>query len=566
MNIKPLVIICCAFLLASCYESGGLSGDSTIDEDGRDIREDRDVNVEGDTVVDVDADTDVRPDYPDVEDGMDCEQQVCIDCECICPDESTHSWEYCQSICFGDPVCPPGCPPDMCPTCTEPPECPEGPPSGPIGAPCTRDYECEGDAGCYPEQVENYDGETYIDWPGGYCSRSGAGSEGCDPMDPGTCPEGATCLYQGEYMGLEWYGCFDACTPADSRGNPYDWACGCREGYQCNSSYGLCLTGCSHDRECCELWDDGNYNGRRDSGEVTFFPECDGYCDNEWDEECRASYSCIYSGSESAIISDPCEHNYQCTPNGSCLSSLLTDPETGDPYYPGGYCTIIDCQLEGRECSEYGGVCANMGGMLSPYYMCVRPCHVGTSPEDEDYKCRTEPEGAEHACMPAWAGAFIEEPPEGEDGYCWVGNFSGGDGAIGEDCSDDDDCASPLGLGFCMDYFGRESFCTVVCSEDLVADHQICGEADGEGVATGLCAWSYCFEGCSDLDSPADENDCSREKMACMPLYVLGSYTYVPEGAERPLGVCMTPCRNDRWCERYFGPSRTCNEETSSCE
>jgi hypothetical protein len=539
--MKIIIVASTALMMTACYASSQAPGDAAHDEDG-----------------DAAGDHDVRPDQPDydwfdIPSDVDCDQVVCIDCECQCPDGSWLPLGGCYSVCEPIPECPAWCPPDYCPWCTEPPPCPDGPPDSTMGDPCTSRLDCEAGADCYNEQVEHYGGETYVTWPGGYCARYGTGGEGCDPAEPATCPEGSTCIYLGMYMSRDWYGCFDACSPADSSDAPYDWACGCREGYQCYASAGICLSGCSNDRECCEFWNDANTDGMRESDEITFFPDCDG------------SYACIYPGNPGARIGDSCQHDYQCTPGGTCLSSLSIDPETGEPYYPGGYCTILECDLRGRECAPYGGVCANFSGQDYRNYMCVTPCDVGTSPETPGYKCRSTPIEEAQACFPAWPGTFTEDPPAGEDGFCWYGSFTPGTKGIGEVCSSDGECASPFGLGSCMTWFGEPAFCTVSCNGTLVRINQICGGAGSGGVAEGVCAWNYCWEGCGDLTAPPGSNGCTDPQMACAPLYILGSTTYVPEGSTRPLGVCMSPCSTDVWCQSTFGPSRTCDPVTHAC-
>lgn len=560
MKKKLSLLFLIGAVLTGCYKSGPPTiTDLDTDTDGTDPLPDAD--------IDGDDAPDVRPDYPDMDipDDVDCDQVICIDCECQCPDGSWQPWGGCYSVCEPIPECPNECPPGYCTSCTQPPECPDGPPDGPMGDPCMRNGDCESAGECYSENVQFYEGEAYTYWLGGYCTLSGAGSEGCDPSVPSSCPEGSVCIYLGEYMGYEWHGCFDACTPADSTNTPYDWACGCREGYECDLTTGACFPGCSHDRECCEFWTDDNYNGNREPGEVIFYPECEAACDNELGPDCKASYTCIYPGNDEAVIGDRCEHDYQCTPKGACLSSLYTDPATGDPYYPGGYCSVMNCQYNGRECLPYGGVCANMGGEDYTTFMCVRPCDVGTSPETHGYKCRSTPVEEAQACMPAWSSAFIEDPPGGEDGYCWFGNFPGGSKILGETCRDDEECDSPFGLGMCVEWFGSMHFCSTSCNEKLVNEHLICGEAGGDGIATGICAWNMCWEGCSDLSSPPGENGCSNSEMACAPLYIIGSSTYVPEGSTRPQGLCMPPCSTDTWCQTYFGPSRRCDTDTGSC-
>jgi hypothetical protein len=167
--------------------------------------------------------------------------------------------------------------------------------------------------------------------------------------------------------------------------------------------------------------------------------------------------------------------------------------------------------------------------------------------------------------MPVWRGTFVDDPPAGHDGYCWAGNFPGGSGALGAACEGDEACASPLGLGACINYFEGASFCMIHCSEKLVGERRICGGGGSEGVAEGVCAWNLCWKGCNDLTSPPGANGCPGAGMACSPLYLLGSETAIPEGTTRPLGVCAPRCTSDYWCRSYFGPSRRCDPTTGSC-
>jgi len=540
------------FSFQSCYASTQRIGDISTDDSyaGEDF-DDR-LDVPDDRGRDIPFD-----DY--------CEQMVCVDCECLCPDGTTMPWGGCYSVCESIPECPHYCPPGYCPSCTESPGCPTAPADGPVGMPCTSHEDCELGSECFYEDVQYFNSETYVNWPGGYCSLYGSGNEGCDPEIPETCPEGSKCIYLGEYFNREWYGCFDSCSVADEDGIPYDWACGCRRGYQCNINSEICLPGCSNDRECCEFWNDLNQDGLREESEVILFEDCTGWCDNEWNSECKASYSCKYPGNPNAKVGDSCQHDYQCMQSGTCLSSLYTDPITGNPYYPGGYCTIFECTLKGRECSPSGGVCANFSGTNYRNYMCVTPCDVGTSPQTPGYKCRATPLEEAQACFPAWPGMFVEEPPQGEDGFCWFGNFGNGNKEIGESCNDDSECASHLGLGSCFDWFGRIGFCTASCNQKLVNENRICGGIGGDGIAEGVCAWGYCWEGCNNPDSPPGENGCRDNRFACAPLYILGAETFVPEGSTRPLGVCMPPCASDSWCAEYFGSSRRCDTVTRAC-
>lgn len=453
--------------------------------------------------------------------------------------------------------------------CTEAPACPVGPEDGVLGGACTGDGACDEveAARCMRQMTETFDGETYVTYPGGTCQLYTGGTLACDPADHSGCPPGSRCIHVGpNYSGVDLYACFDACEPADASGEMFGWSCGCRVGYSCHINYGVCLTGCSNDRQCCETWTDLDGDYERDAGEVTLWPGCEMYCDGDdavETEDCMATYECINPGLEGARFGDPCLHDSQCPADGICLN--YTDPATGEESYPGGYCTRMGCQLAGRGCEADGGACMNVGSYEEPRGMCLQPCHTGFGPGDPEFQCR-DVEGQEHACFPvntyAWIGG---PPPDGMDGYCMPGNFESGTGGLGDDCEDVGDCASPLGLGTCQTYFGDVPFCTVSCSETLAVAGGICGEADTGGVATGLCGWNMCFAGCDDPGAALGSGACERDEMACAPLSIFGASTYVAEGALKPPGFCMPACTGDAFCILIFGAGSVCDTGSGVC-
>ena len=451
--------------------------------------------------------------------------------------------------------------------CTEPPPCPLGPADGVMGKACYGDGACDDVPGarCRAEFVEFFEGEEYRTNPNGSCNLYTGGDLACDPEDDSGCPPGSHCLDPGIERGIEWHMCMDACTPADTSGELFDWACGCRAGYQCHISYGICLSGCSNDRECCETWTDLNGNYRRDSGEVVRHPDCASYCDGDDPGEvvdCRASYACINPGREGARFGDACDHDSECPVDGQCWA--WRDPETGEEYYPGGYCSRMACHLAGRGCEDAGGACINSGSVEEPMGICIRPCHTGTDASDPSFECRRTP-GEEHACFPisswAWVGGA---PTGGEDGYCFPGNYSSGTGGLGEPCEDVSDCASPLGIGECADWWILP-FCTVHCNETLAEGAAICGPAGTGGVAEGICGWNMCWPGCDGPGAPLGSNGCDRTDQACAPLSTFDSATYVASGASRPTGFCMPMCASDEQCEGIFGPGSACDLASGVC-
>jgi len=381
--------------------------------------------------------------------------------------------------------------PPFCPVACQ--EIPEG---GEIGAACVSDATCDHAASCLAETVEFYSGEIYVGSYGGQCVLYGAGAEGCDPAVPTTCLAGSRCIFMGTSMGMDYHGCWDACEPTDTSGNPYEYSCGCRIGYACSLTQGVCMSGCSHDRECCERWWDLNSDFSRQPGEVAVREGCTNHCDNGGlfddttpePEHCVFSFACINNGDTSNYWGGPCEGDAWCPPDGLCLDEFhYVDPLTGESYYPGGYCTKYACEIMGRGCSDYDGACANLGSMDDPTYACVGTCHFGRTLDDPAYECRNLP-GQEQACVPVEPDFWLSPPPAGEDGYCWPGNFPGGDQTLGGACRSDASCRSPFGLGICLDFgstVAMTPFCSIMCSSRAASDHSLCGGGDAGNFIPG---------------------------------------------------------------------------------
>ncbi|MFH1436998.1 MAG: hypothetical protein ABIJ56_14915, partial [Pseudomonadota bacterium] len=321
-------------------------------------------------------------------------------------------------------------PPDLPPPC--PAECLPVPVDGQIGAPCTSSADCDFGAECYTEEIEFYGGEMYVNNPGGQCLIIGAGSEGCDPDVPATCPFGSKCMHAGSSMGMDYFGCFDQCVPMDPMWEPYKFNCGCRSGYRCDLNTGICMSGCAHDRQCCENWVDLNGDFMRSADEVVVHDDCTNVCDNGglYDEPpgdpeyCTVTFDCINYGDPSASCGDPCVGDAWCPEGSRCLDEFRYD-------IPCGYCIIDACNYFPVECEECDGECANLGSSTDPFYMCVKPCLFGKTIDDPEYECRTGPPGCEFACLPVEDRFWHTPPGDGSDGFCWVGNFPGGDRPIG---------------------------------------------------------------------------------------------------------------------------------------
>jgi hypothetical protein len=455
-----------------------------------------------------------------------------------------------------------------CPAvCQTPPE------SGEIGAACVSSATCDHAAECITESVESFNGEMYFDSYGGTCVLYGEGTLGCDPAMPATCPDGSGCIFMGSYMGMDYHGCWDSCEPADTSGNVYDYNCGCRVGYACSLTEGICLSGCSHDRECCERWWDLNGDYARQADEVVVREGCTNTCDNGGlflgghPALCMVSFGCINNGDPSARWGGPCEGDAWCPPDGTCWDEFnYRDETTGESLFPGGYCIKEACNFVGRGCSAFGGACANIGSIADPIFSCLGACHAGKELSDPSYECRTAP-GEEQACLPVDPAIWLSPPPGGEDGYCWPGNFPGGGKAIGEPCGSDEECVSPYGLGMCLDINPptMTPFCGAYCSEASAIATSLCGGNDGSGIATGACWLEICWEACGDAGGPLGSSGCSSPDNACYPTSMMGTFVKVGSGLSIPVGICVPRCLNDAWCEDMWGMPMACDTTSGVC-
>jgi hypothetical protein len=507
--------------------------------------------------------------------------------------------DACRTDCTNGP-----CRIDYCPN-----DAPDPDPD--YNGPCISFADCDDEAYCETESVEVFDGEIYISWLGGQCLLYSDYTTVCDPDIPDSCPSGLTCLWvrDNEYTHDPIFGCFDACVDASSEGVPWVSNCDCREGYSCQPDPGstvlmdvfcmtcfqkyeplgysfgrlvggVCIPGCSNDRECCEIWHDDDEDKYRDAGEVTLLPpaECTDTCND-------CTYACERNGCTDGEcrIGDPCEHPAQCPPNGICLDEFRDG-------VPGGLCTKVQCDLIGRECPAEAG-CAGMGGTAADVKGCVVPCEPGSGPGDPGYACRDlgvtgVADAGDGACYPVGSGFWLDGTIAG--GFCWPGNFAGGSVAIGGGCSGDTDCASPLGLGACIDdgvnypSLGMP-FCTVHCDVAL-AQGGICGGPGTDGIATGACVAGeilgnlrrhdcrkasstlrttsgLCLESCENpgASPEASATGCSQDGMACIPVGLLGPDVHVVERSSMPAGLCFPACTDDVWCAKVWPDGGFCN-------
>jgi hypothetical protein len=551
-NLKHLVSFS-LFVLASTCTTG--CGDGGNQEDAGDAAE---MDIPIDDSMDAEhAEPDIEDTTPDiVPEQLDIQvEELTVDCPPL------EIFEGCELAAEDAGV--------------EPAECPEScavvPTGGDIGAPCVHGGDCNFGASCWVEQAEFYNGEIYITNSYGACVLYGVGVEGCDPDIPATCPSGSRCIFLGSGVGGDYYGCLDECAPLDSSMTPYDCNCGCREGYECLLGERICLSGCFNDRECCEIWWDLDGDFSRSSDEVEEVEGCTNVCDDEPAGLLQATYRCINHGDPTNRWSGPCRGDPHCPPDGRCLDEFHYGSGTGGPLFPGGICIKDYCDVVGRGCSEYGGGCVNIGTWADPYPTCLGLCHVGLEPTDPGYECRTTP-GQEHACFPAPPERWSSPPGCGYDGYCFTGNFPGGSRDMGDQCVNDSECPSALGLGFCYQISGAPTpgFCSAYCNQRLAECNEICGGNDAAGFASGACLYhSYyggvCLEACSAPEAPPGSNDCSISSMACYPSSMLSDSLTHSLAALMPPGVCIPGCSDDDWCLAFWGMTLHCDTTSGVC-
>ena len=463
--------------------------------------------------------------------------------------------------------------------CTTPPTCPNAPADHEfMGQPCLSELNC-GTMGltCITESTESFDGEEYISWVGGHCILLAPAGEGCDPEVASSCPTGSRCalLFTDDSTFIEYYGCLDACSAADTSWNPYDWACGCRRGYACNINMEMCLPGCTNDRECCEVWDDLDDSGTRDAGEVLTDPDCTNTCDGndatEYSTDCRASYDCVQNGDPDATYQSECVFDSDCPAGARCLNEIYYyDMHTGEPYYPGGLCLRDRCELVGRGCgTDLEGECVNLGSSSDPFYACWAACTVGYGPGDAENPCRDDDMDAPYTCTPYPEDYWLSPSTTGANGLCFAANITTVTTPnFGATCADDSECYSPLGLGGCYSFSEAPRMCSVQCSQELTegAAH-VCGSpATAGGVAPAVCWSGLCLPACTTPNGAVATNDCPQE-MACFDNSdaAYGAYSYYDLDGTQPTGFCFTACLDNAWCQDVFGVALNCNTTTGQC-
>jgi hypothetical protein len=395
----------------------------------------------------------------------------------------------------------------------------DGDPANNIGGPCESPANCNGNY-CLLEAANP-------DFRGGYCLGQSDVFASCDPTDAGSCATGSKCTYAGSgSLGALSYICFDACAVAGNNDLAHRTNCDCRDGYSCDPVNGICLPGCTTDEECCRIWNDIDGDTRVQDSELTPVDACRGSCD-------PASSRCAYDGAPGAAIGDPCLHENDCPANSRCLTENASK-------IPGGMCVRERCDLDGNQC-DGGSGCNDLGYYLSPYWLCLRGCEVGSAPGDGGFRCE-----ADQACWPAAFDPAPRDFPDA-DGYCWTGNWSPiSVHNIYSPCTQAADCWSPDGLGDCLQADpGGPGYCVVHgCTHPDVAPS--CAEGGGGSCLADVVGVDHCLKRCTP--------DVAQAEGGCPPgfgCWKIGTDFF-----------CYFACASSADC----GGSWTCDTISDGCE
>jgi hypothetical protein len=425
------------------------------------------------------------------------------------------------------------------------------PPEGPLGQACRGDVDCTGGLTCLVETSQDFDGETYRVWAGGYCVDT-SWAAGCSPDDPEACPEGARCVQMGTVTCEDRWACLDACTPADPRGVPFTFNACCRDGYRCDPGLSVCVPGCSNDRQCCEAWSDADGDTLRGSGEVALDSDCSRTCGTE-------SNAC--EGPGNGPYAAACVFDADCPDGAMCLREGCV-ADFGGPF-PGGLCMRERCDLLGVTCDIGSGGCVDLGAAGDPRPVCLAACVTGHAPGDPASACRDG-----QACVPACTGDWVGGPPlTGEDGWCWPANpGTAGPETMYENCSTDLECHSPLGLGSCLPTAG-ERRCSAPCNGSLARDHDLCGPPLTSGdPPTGACWACRCRKVCNDPASLLVTDACAAAgALACYDVAGLAGEIAYSSDAAAPAGLCLPACAGSDDCLALWGVPLACDPTTGIC-
>lgn len=417
----------------------------------------------------------------------------------------------------------------------------------PLGLPCSVETDCDRGP-CLEENatfiggesdpiVGHPDGTTRVPttlWKDGYCLQRMASppdAMGCDPDEPTACGDCGRCV--GIVRDSPATACFRSCTATPDDNDL------CRDGYRCDLALQVCLPGCTSDDGCRISRMDTNGDGTidPDSGDqLVYDTDSDATCDRE-------SWRCQHGGTDGAVAGDVCEKDSECMADGQCLTSAGSG-------WPGGYCTRVRCDLEGRECSGENSICQSRG-LESPW--CLAGCEVasGEWTEGDSASYLDVTSGCREGYTCRWAGSRADSSP---NGGCVPGEFNAIETPnVGASCDDDTGCYSPFGLGACLNQgtWPSQGYCSVIdCGapgmpSDLCGPNAQCVDADG---TAGEMTW--CLSNCGSADDCGDGFGCldydgvPDTPNVCFPGCLDDTDCATDERCEIPEGLTVGRCRD----------------------
>lgn len=395
-------------------------------------------------------------------------------------------------------------------------------------------------------------------FPGGYCTTSwpqdGVTPSQCDLRDDEqaatVCGDCASCI---DVFGLDTADNTDPLVPGMCAQNcsPSLDSNDCRDGYDCLLTLEVCFLGCQQDDECRITREDNNgVPGIQtpadcedapadctpdDCGSAT--PADPDACDNP-----GTNFDNLVYDTESAAICDPntsrctgapsnpaasggdtCTEDSDCEAEGFCIEE---DPDDGS--WAGGACTKFRCDLPGNECAN-DGVCQEAGVGV---FACFEGCTVGGFDTTSDPSTWVVDGVSQTTCRDGY-GCFWGGTAAGgtaDNGVCLPIEYSEAVTApnTGDPCTEDSDCFSPFGNGFCItgDAFPG-GYCSVRnCAapwftEGTPDEQNVCGDS---GVCVGFDemdpTFALCVQECTSADDCNAGLGCvdfTADSKACWP-------------------------------------------------
>ena len=400
-------------------------------------------------------------------------------------------------------------------------------------------------------------------FPGGYCTTSwpqdGATPSQCnlrgaEEVDP-VCGSCSTCI---DIFGQDTPDnpadfipgmCAQNCSPSLTSNE-------CRSGYDCLLTEEACFLGCQVDDECRIAREENNgvpgiqaprdcmdINGSggtptnctpADCGEAS--PANPDACDDPgtnfdnlvYDTSSGAVCNPDTSRCEGAPSTptasggDPCTEDSDCEAEGSCIV------EEPDGSWAGGSCTKYRCDLAGNECAN-DGVCQEAGVGI---FACLEGCTVGGFDTESEPSTWVADRVARATCRDGygcfWAG--VDPGGTADNGACLPIEYSEAVTApnTGTPCTEDSDCFSPFGGGFCItDDAFPEGYCSVRnCAapwftEGMPEEQNVCGDGGRcVGFDEADPTFAFCVQVCTSADECGAGLGCidfTADSKACWP-------------------------------------------------